>query len=110
MTLTLATPSTAVPVTLTTETLEITVKDGAGKVTLNGEVLEPGRTYEVLIHDEKAVGCAGVGGLDVGLPDGSGDGYPVPRAGRLAQGLERLVHTEEVTGSIPVSPTTQGWP
>ena len=26
--------------------------------------------------------------------------------GRLAQGLERLVHTEEVTGSIPVSPTT----
>ena len=25
--------------------------------------------------------------------------------GRLAQGLERLVHTEEVTGSIPVSPT-----
>lgn len=44
-----------IPVTLTTETLEITVKDGAGKVTLNGEVLEPGRTYEVLIHDEKAV-------------------------------------------------------
>lgn len=44
-----------IPVTLTTETLEITVKDGAGKVTLNGEVLEPGRTYEVLIHDERAV-------------------------------------------------------
>lgn len=44
-----------IPVTLTTETLEITVKDGAGKVTLNGEVLEPGRSYEVLVHDEKAV-------------------------------------------------------
>ncbi|RJF71681.1 DUF2382 domain-containing protein [Deinococcus cavernae] len=43
------------PVTLTTETLEITVRDGAGKVTLNGEVLEPGRTYEVIVHDEKAV-------------------------------------------------------
>ena len=28
------------------------------------------------------------------------------RSGRLAQGLERLVHTEEVTGSIPVSPTS----
>lgn len=44
-----------IPVKLTTETLEITVADGAGKVTLNGEVMEPGRTYEVLIHDERAV-------------------------------------------------------
>lgn len=44
-----------IPVTLTTETLEITVQDGAGKVTLNGEALEAGRTYEILIHDEKAV-------------------------------------------------------
>ncbi len=44
-----------IPVTLTTEVLEITVKDGAGKVTLNGEALEPGRTYEVLVHDERAV-------------------------------------------------------
>lgn len=44
-----------IPVTLTTEVLEITVQDGAGKVTLNGEELEVGRTYEILIQDEKAV-------------------------------------------------------
>lgn len=44
-----------IPVTLTTEVLEITVGDGTGKITLNGETLEPGRTYEVLVHDERAV-------------------------------------------------------
>lgn len=44
-----------IPVNLTTEKLEIIVTDGAGLVTLNGEVLEPGRSYEVLVSDEKAV-------------------------------------------------------
>lgn len=44
-----------IPVILISETLEITVQDGAGKVRLNGEELEAGRTYEILIHDEKAV-------------------------------------------------------
>ncbi|GAA5501626.1 hypothetical protein Dxin01_01362 [Deinococcus xinjiangensis] len=42
------------PVTLTTEILEISVTDGAGKVLLNGEALEAGRTYEVIIRDERA--------------------------------------------------------
>ncbi len=43
-----------IPVTLSSEVLEITVREGAGKVMMNGEVLEPGRTYEVLLQDERA--------------------------------------------------------
>ena len=31
-----------------------------------------------------------------------------PSHGRLAQMVERLVHTEEVIGSMPVSPTREG--
>lgn len=43
-----------VPVQLVRETLEITVQNGQGLVTLNGEALEPGRTYEVLVREERA--------------------------------------------------------
>lgn len=44
-----------IPVTLTREVLEITVKAGTGKVLLDGKVLEPGQTYEVLVQDERAM-------------------------------------------------------
>lgn len=43
-----------IPVTLSTEHLEITVTDGVGRVLMNGEALEPGRTYEVLLSEERA--------------------------------------------------------
>ena len=33
------------------------------------------------------------------------DGFLAPRARAIGSAGERLVHTEEVTGSIPVSPT-----
>lgn len=43
-----------VPITLYREVLEITVKDGGGRVLMNGEPLEPGRTYEIPISEERA--------------------------------------------------------
>ncbi|WP_051935414.1 YsnF/AvaK domain-containing protein [Deinococcus sp. YIM 77859] len=43
-----------VPITLYREVLEITVKDGGGQVLMNGEALEPGRTYEIPISEERA--------------------------------------------------------
>ncbi|BDP42221.1 hypothetical protein DAETH_21900 [Deinococcus aetherius] len=45
-----------VPITLGREHLEITVTEGSGgRVTMNGEVLEVGRTYEVPLYEERAV-------------------------------------------------------
>ncbi|WP_102126173.1 YsnF/AvaK domain-containing protein [Deinococcus planocerae] len=45
-----------VPITLGREHLEITVTEGkGGRVTMNGEVLEVGRTYEVPLYEERAV-------------------------------------------------------
>lgn len=45
-----------VPITLGREHLEITVTEGSGgRVTMNGEVLEVGRTYEVALYEERAV-------------------------------------------------------
>lgn len=45
-----------VPITLGSERLEITVREGVGgRVTLNGEVMEVGRTYEVPIYEERAL-------------------------------------------------------
>lgn len=43
-----------VPVMLRTEKLEITIAPGAGEVLIDGVVLEPGRTHEVLLLEEKA--------------------------------------------------------
>lgn len=42
------------PVTLTREFLELTVRRGGGQVILDGEPLEAGRTYEVLLSEERA--------------------------------------------------------
>ena len=39
------------------------------------------------------------------LPYGSAGTVPKPRRRAIGSAGERLVHTEEVTGSIPVSPT-----
>ncbi|MBB5233476.1 DUF2382 domain-containing protein [Deinococcus budaensis] len=45
-----------VPITLHSEYLEITVQEGTGgRVTLRGEPLEVGRTYEVPLYEERAV-------------------------------------------------------
>lgn len=45
-----------VPITLHSEYLEITVREGTGgRVTLKGEPLEVGRTYEVQLYEERAV-------------------------------------------------------
>ena len=45
-----------VPITLGREHLEITVNEGSGgRVLMNGEVLEVGRTYEVPLYEERAV-------------------------------------------------------
>ncbi|MEF2280053.1 YsnF/AvaK domain-containing protein [Deinococcus sp. YIM 134068] len=45
-----------VPITLSSERLEITVREGVGgRVTMNGEVMEVGRTYEVPIYEERAL-------------------------------------------------------
>lgn len=45
-----------VPIILHSEYLEITVREGAGgRVTMNGEALEVGRTYQVPLHEERAV-------------------------------------------------------
>lgn len=45
-----------VPITLHSEHLEITVKaDTGGRVTLDGEVLEVGRLYEVPLYEERAL-------------------------------------------------------
>lgn len=45
-----------VPITLHSEYLEITVQEGTGgRVTLKGEALEVGRTYEVPLYEERAV-------------------------------------------------------
>ena len=44
-----------VPVTLTSEYLEIVVSpEAAGRVMMDGQVLEAGRTYEVLLTEERA--------------------------------------------------------
>ncbi|MCD0156618.1 YsnF/AvaK domain-containing protein [Deinococcus sp. 14RED07] len=42
------------PVTLSREFLELTVRPGGGQVLLDGEPLEAGRTYEVLLSEERA--------------------------------------------------------
>jgi len=42
------------PVTLRRELVEITVKEGGDRVLLNGEELEPGRTYELEVYEERA--------------------------------------------------------
>ncbi|MGM9319369.1 YsnF/AvaK domain-containing protein [Deinococcus aquaticus] len=42
------------PVTLSREFLELTVRAGGGQVILDGEPLEAGRTYEVLLSEERA--------------------------------------------------------
>ncbi|WP_019588294.1 DUF2382 domain-containing protein [Deinococcus apachensis] len=45
-----------VPITLHSEHLEITVQqDTGGRVTMNGETLEVGRTYEVPLYEERAL-------------------------------------------------------
>lgn len=45
-----------VPITLHSEHLEITVRaDTGGRVTLDGEVLEVGRLYEVPLYEERAL-------------------------------------------------------
>lgn len=45
-----------VPITLHSEHLEITVKaDVGGRATLNGEVMEVGRVYEVPLYEERAL-------------------------------------------------------
>ncbi|UQN10001.1 YsnF/AvaK domain-containing protein [Deinococcus sp. QL22] len=43
-----------VPVMLRTEKLEITIAPGAGEVLIDGVALEPGRTHEVLLLEERA--------------------------------------------------------
>ncbi|MEW6420992.1 MAG: YsnF/AvaK domain-containing protein [Deinococcota bacterium] len=43
-----------VPITLISERLEITVTEGGGRVRMNGEELEPGRTYTVELSEERA--------------------------------------------------------
>lgn len=43
-----------VPVMLRTERLEITIAPGAGEVLIDGVALEPGRTHEVLLLEERA--------------------------------------------------------
>ncbi len=42
------------PVTLTTETLEISVREGAGRVLLGDQPLLPGQTYTVTLAEERA--------------------------------------------------------
>ncbi len=42
------------PVTLTTETLEISVREGAGRVFLGEQALLPGQTYTVTLTEERA--------------------------------------------------------
>lgn len=43
-----------VPVMLRTEKLEITIASGGGEVMIDGVALEPGRTHEVLLLEERA--------------------------------------------------------
>ncbi|WP_291431204.1 YsnF/AvaK domain-containing protein [Deinococcus sp.] len=43
-----------VPVTISREFLELTVKSGGGQIILDGVPLEAGRTYEVLLSEERA--------------------------------------------------------
>ncbi|MDV6376315.1 YsnF/AvaK domain-containing protein [Deinococcus arenicola] len=42
------------PVTLTTETLKISVREGAGRVFLGEQALLPGQTYTVTLTEERA--------------------------------------------------------
>lgn len=42
------------PVTLTTETLQISVREGAGRVFLGEQALLPGQTYTVTLAEERA--------------------------------------------------------
>lgn len=70
------------PVTLSREHLEITVTDGTGLVRMNGEVLEPGRVYEVQLSEERAVVEKQV--------------YPIQEV-TIAKTVQTFMHSEEVT-------------
>ncbi|TDE85435.1 YsnF/AvaK domain-containing protein [Deinococcus sp. S9] len=71
-----------VPITLVSERLEITVTDGGGRVVMNGEALEPGRTYTIELSEERVQIHKQV--------------YPLQEV-TIAKQRETVTHTEQVT-------------
>lgn len=71
-----------VPITLVSERLEITVIDGGGRVRMNGEELEPGRTYTIELSEERVQIHKEV--------------YPLHEV-IIAKQRETVTHTEQVT-------------